>query len=85
MFDGEQNGGKWGDLGKGGKRSEMMVGRGVITERKDTEWGRQLWQNGRLLAGLIKKQEKAKGSQSFPFAVHICRQCRQNKGFSGGG
>lgn len=33
-------------------------------------------------AGLKNKQEKAKGSRGFPFAVHICRQCRQNKGFS---
>lgn len=46
--DGERNGGKWGDLGKGGKRSEMMVRQGVITEKKATEWGRQLWRNGRL-------------------------------------
>ena len=33
-------------------------------------------------AELKIKQEKAKGSRCFPFAVHICRQCRQNKGFS---
>lgn len=32
-------------------------------------------------AELKIKQEKAKGSRCFPFAVHICRQCRQNKGF----
>jgi len=28
------------------------------------------------------KREKGKGSQRFPFPFYICRQCRQNKGFS---
>ena len=61
-------------------------------ERKSPVWGdlreakqQTPDQTGPERAGLIRKQEKGKGLLCFPFPVHICRQRRQNKGFSAGG